>query len=64
MHVPFYESLSIKELLKWAGENYQEVARFFPILKEQVKLPRQWIINVLFSVIGEDFAQFVIIRTE
>jgi hypothetical protein len=40
------------------------VAQYFPILKEQVKLPRQWIINVLFSVIGEPFAQFVNERTE
>jgi hypothetical protein len=40
------------------------LAIYFPEVKEQAKLPRQWIINVLYSTIGQDFAFFVKTRTE
>jgi hypothetical protein len=29
-----------------------------------VKLPRQWVINVMYSYIGDPFAEFVIFRTQ
>lgn len=32
---------------------------YFPIEKEMVKLPKQWIINVIYSKIGENFADWV-----
>jgi hypothetical protein len=30
-----------------------------PILKELEKIPKQWLCNLLYSVIGDDFARWV-----
>ena len=45
--------------MTFAASNFPELAVFFPEFKEQAKLPRQWVINVLYSRIGEQFDQFV-----
>lgn len=49
--------------MAWALRNLPAIEQYFPEPKEQVKLPRQWTINVLYSGIGDDFAEFVKTRT-
>ena len=38
---------------------HPECHRYFPIAKELLKLPRQWIINVAVTVVGEPFRAWV-----
>jgi hypothetical protein len=33
-----------------------------PILKELEKVPKQWLVNTIYSIIGDDFAEWVSIR--
>ena len=32
---------------------------FFPVEREIFKLPKQWLVNVIFTVVGDAFAEFV-----
>jgi hypothetical protein len=36
-----------------------EVMVHFPVPKEIAKLPRQWIINVTYTLVGEDFRRYI-----
>ena len=58
MFCPQYETLSISAILTEFGD-CAELWPYFPDKKEVAKLPRQWIVNVLYSVIGEPFSDFV-----
>ena len=40
LYVPFYENLTVKVMIHWASANYPELGVYFPIEKEQKKLPR------------------------
>ena len=40
LYVPFYENLTIKVMINWASTRYPELGVYFPIEKEQAKLPR------------------------
>ena len=59
IHVPSYNLLKLEVLLKWAGDNSQQVWLYLPIEREICKLPKAWVANVIYSVIGESFAEFV-----
>lgn len=58
MTVPQYEGLRIKDILANIGmkNNYRY---YLPITKEIHRLPRQWIFNVAYSVIGEPFKEWI-----
>lgn len=56
--MPLYKSLTNEELIKYALDK-PGMQEFFPELKEWRKLPRQWIINLLFTYVGEVFEQWV-----
>ena len=66
LNVPQYEDLKIEEFFKWAAE--EEIAAkkpgyimsAFPIEeKEREKLPRQYIINVIYTLAGQKFRAYV-----
>ena len=38
---------------------HRGVYEYFPELKEMPKIPRQWIINVCATLIGDDFVNWV-----
>ena len=59
LHVPYYETLTVVKIMNFAASNFPELAVFFPCFKEQAKLPRQWVINIIYSRIGEPFNLFV-----
>ena len=47
------------DILKWA-EQYPEVSQALPIEQREVdKLLRQYIINIVYSVVGEPFRKWV-----
>ena len=56
--MPHYEELTVKKMLAFAFEK-PGVRDYFPEDKEIEKLPREWICNVLHSVIGKPFKDWV-----
>ena len=38
---------------------YPEVFKFLPVNKELPKLPKQWIVNVGYTIIGDDFGHWI-----
>ena len=41
------------------ANQYPGVSKYFPIEKEMEKLPRQYIANVIYTVVGNPFAIWV-----
>ena len=59
LSVPQYEDLTIKQFLTFA-KDYPEVMRVFPTVeKEIMKLPRQYIINCIYTIVGAPFKDWV-----
>jgi hypothetical protein len=56
INVPFYSGLSIEQILDFGGK-YVDVQNAFPDKKETLK--RAYICNVIHSLVGEDFQQWV-----
>ena len=63
LSVPQYEGLGIKEFLIEAGK-YDNTAQYFPDAEDLRKLPRQWVINVTYTLVGKPFADWVHARME
>ena len=56
--VPYYETLTIKQMKeKWCKT--EDVAPYLPPPEDFEDVPRQWIINVLFTIAGERFSEWV-----
>ena len=58
INIPEFEGLAIKDMQAFAN-SYPGVNRYFPIEKEVEKLPRQYIANVIYTIVGPPFAQWV-----
>ena len=59
LNVPQYEGLKIEAFYKFAKDR-PEVMRAFPSEEqEREKLPRQYIINVIYTLVGEEFRTWV-----
>ena len=57
--VPLYEGLSTNDILNWAKDN-ADVMRALPSEPREIdKLLRQYIINVVYTIIGEPFRIWV-----
>ena len=57
--VPFYEGLTLETMLQFAAE-YPQVGQALPIApKEVLKLPRAYIVNVIYTLVGQPFAAWV-----
>ena len=56
--VPHYEGLTIKDILEYAGE-HQVVMNALPIPKECLRLERQYLSNLIYSVVGDPFKDWV-----
>ena len=54
LYMPQYDNCSIKAVLEQAA-HYPQVEAYLPDAKEHHYLPRQWLINVVHTVAGEDF---------
>ena len=51
MYVPQYENLSIERILETARKN-QRINDYLPEDRDMHKVPRQWLINVVYTVLG------------
>ena len=56
--MPQYENLSIERILERTKE-YPDVKSYLPEDRDMHKVPRQWLINVAYTVIGEPFSTWV-----
>ena len=57
-NVPQFEGLTISDFLQFA-KVYPEVARALPPENEILKLPRQYVINVIYTLVGVPFETWV-----
>ena len=58
LSVPQYPGLGIKEFLAEAAK-HPDTAVYFPEADDLRKLPRQWVINVTYTLVGRPFADWV-----
>ena len=60
INVPFFDGLSKEQMLAWAASQPGEVMDAFPIVKREVeKLPREYIANVIHTITGAAFVQWI-----
>ena len=61
IQVPYFDNLSIEEFISYAeGHQNQEAMRALPAVRTEIlKLPRAYIANIIRTVIGEEFEQWV-----
>jgi hypothetical protein len=58
LYVPQYDTLKI-ELILEKVMTIPEAVIHLPDAKEICKCPKQWLVNIIYSVVGEDFADWV-----
>jgi len=63
IQIPQYETLTLKEMLGFL-QQHRQVLQYLPIAKEVVKLPKQFVANVIYTVVGDPFADWVKERVE
>ena len=57
--VPHFEKLTIETMLEYAKEK-PELMEYLPIVeRERVKLPREYLANLIYTVVGQPFKQWV-----
>ena len=57
--VPHYENLTLDFILDF-GLSYSAVINALPIMKEIRKMPRQYLCNVIYTLVGETFKKWVL----
>ena len=64
MSVPHYEGPSVDDILAYL-QNHEVFWRYVPELhKEVIKLPKQWVVNIAWTVVGKPFGEWVRERIE
>ena len=58
LNVPQYDGLNVDKMLEF-GNNYQNLFKFLPDPVEIKKCPKQWLINVIFTIVKTPFADWV-----
>ena len=56
--VPQYEGLTTADIYIFCGD-HGVVCDYLPDEREIKKLPKQWVINLVYSLVGDDFKQWV-----
>ena len=57
INIPYFDGLAIEHMLEWAKDyNNGAALKYLPItMKETLKLPREYLGNVIYTVAGDDF---------
>ena len=59
LHVPHFHGLTLETMLGYASQSI-EVMRCLPAIEREInKLPRAYIANVIYTIIGESFKEWV-----
>jgi hypothetical protein len=56
--VPQYEHLSLDDVIEFASD-FDLVKDYFPVGREMRKMPRQYICNMVYTILGEQFMKWV-----
>ena len=60
IHIPQYEGLGVKEILRFLDDNHPNIFIYLPEREiELPKTPKQWIGNVISSMLGDRFNSWV-----
>ena len=60
---PMYESISCEAMFDFAKQ-FPQTDQYFPSDLEKKKLPRQWVVNVLHSLLKDQFKSWIFQRVE
>ena len=59
VHVPHFEGLTMATMLDYASQHPQ-VLKYLPELEREIeKLPRAYVANVIYTVVGDPFKTWV-----
>ena len=58
LFVPHYENLSLQQIYD-ANKNKAEVTSYLPIPRETLRMPRDYVISVFYTIIGDPFKAWV-----
>ena len=58
LYLPQYETLTCRLIWDEIADN-QEMLSYLPEAKEVEKLPKQYLVNLVYAVIGDDFKAWV-----
>ena len=64
LYVPQYETLSVSFFFELVHRDYTEVLNYLPDARDQYRLPRQYVINLVYTLVGQPFAREVERRIE
>ena len=59
MHVPQYKGLSIDDILEYISDK-RMVEYYLPEAVDMPKIPKQWLVDVCATVLGDQFREWVI----
>ena len=59
IHVPYFENLSVSKMLEWAKRHPQVFTALPKETTEIDNLHRTYIANVIYTIVGEDFKDWV-----
>ena len=58
LQIPQYDTLSIQKLYEFMND-HPETFRYFPDACEMKKVPKEWVGNMAYSILGDTFAAWV-----
>ena len=58
MYIPMYKNLSVERIMDFIGD-HDEINFYLPDDPDLAKVPKQWLINVCATVIGDPFRNWV-----
>ena len=62
--VPMYDGLAIKDIMSFVEINHKEVLDYLPIPQELHKVSKEWICNIVATILGGHFVNWVKTRIE
>ena len=63
LNLPQYEGLALKDIMARVRNN-EEFQKHMPIEKELLKIPKQWVVNIAYSLFGDSFSDWVFAQIE
>ena len=59
IHVPHFEGLTLETMLDYA-QQHPQISQYLPAIQREIeKMPRHYIANVIYTVVGEPFQMWV-----
>ncbi len=63
LNLPQYEGLALKDIMARCRNN-ETFQHHMPIEKELLKIPKQWIVNIAYTLFGDSFSNWVFDQIE